>query len=428
MTPRPARLVGVIVALAVVAAGCVEGFTGNEQRSDADAAVAAPAVVRAEAAPVVASLGARVLRQLATTELDNLVIAPAALTAQLSMVAAGSGTATAEVLDGLLGGTGLGTTTEGRTTLGGAVTAPASGNGPQRSVVRQGSTSVTTAIALWVQRGPAIAEGFLDELAVAHGTGVRQLDFRSDPEGARDAVNLWTAGATDDAIGALAPGGSVTSATRLLSTGAVVVAAPWLVPFDPSATSPAPFTTASGDVVEVPTMSVRAGTGLRWGSGPGWEAVGLPYLGRRLMLVVAMADPDAPPLLERLDGQFVTDIIGSLGPRPLTVRLPQTRLDDEVALAPVLSGLGAEIVFDTDLADLTPAAPTERLALTDVLQAIRLGIDEEGSDGRAASVERPRAPAAQATLEVSVNRPFLAMVVDVPTRIPIVMAQVVDPS
>lgn len=414
------------VAISMVAVACVQGFTGTELRSNVPKAAAAPADVRA-IAPVVAGLGADTLRVLAATEAGNVAVSPSALAVQVSMVATGAATSSAAALDALLGGTGLTTATEGRTTIDGAVSVPTSRSGTARSPRRSGPVAVETAIALWIQRGPTVAEGFLDDLATAHGTGIRQLDFRSDPEGARAAVNLWTSGTTDGAITLVAPGGSVTSGTRLLSTAAQSVTAPWLVPFRPEATTPAAFTTAGGEVLSVPTMVLTAPLGLRWGSGADWQAVGLPLLGRQLMVVVALADPGTPPLTERLDATLVTTMIDELRPRPLTIRLPRFTLDVAASLTDPLK-LGAGVVFDTDLADLTVAAPAERLALTDVLQAVRLSLDEEGSGGRAATVDAPETAAPTPSLDVAVDRPFFLMVVDLPTRIPLLMAEINDPT
>lgn len=417
--------VALLVPLGV--AGCVEEFTGTELRSEATQETVGPAAVRSVSQEVTA-LGADVLRTLAARDAGDVAVAPGALAVQLSMVAAGAATSSATALDALLGGVGLTTSTAGRATIEGAVSVPDGRGGTRRSPERSGSVSVETAIALWIQRGPTVAEAFLDDLAVAHGTGVREVDFRSDPEGARAAMNLWTSGATNEAVAEVAPGGSVTAVTRLLSTAAQVVQAPWLLPFDVEATQPGTFTTASGEVVEVPTMVVEAPIGLRWGAGPGWQAVGLPYLGRELMVVVAIADPGAPPLTSRLDADLVTGMIDALRPRPLTVRLPRFSLDETVSLSGVLADLGAGVVFDTDLADLTVAAPAERLALSDVLQAIRLDVTEEGSGGSAATVTPGDVNLPPTSREVVVDRPFLLMVLDVPSRIPVLLAEIVDPS
>lgn len=428
---RGRALLACAVGTSLLAAGCAEGFTGTEVRSNEPRSAPAPAEVRA-ASVAVADLGAQTLRSLAAIEVGNVAVSPSALAVQLAMVAAGADTSSADALDRLIGDVGLTTETAGRTTLDGSVAVPSGRGGTRRSPQRSGPVSVDTAIALWIQRGPVVAETFLDELGRSHGTGLRQLDFRSDPEGARAAVNLWTGNAVADSavdpVTPVAPTGSITARTRLLSTAAQTVRAPWLLPFDPLATGPAPFTTATGETVKVPMMALNAPTGLRWGNGTDWQAVGLPYLGRELFVVVAVADPGAPDLTARLDGQLVTRIIESLAPRALSVRLPRTSINLATSLTRVLSEAGAGIVFDTDLADLTAAAPTERLALTDVLQAVRLELDEEGSDARAATLSDPsRRPPTQPT-DVTVDRPFLLMVVDLPTRIPLLMANVVNPA
>ncbi len=381
--------------------------------------------------PLVTEAGARTISRLASTTGGNVAVAPAMLAAQLGMIRAGARTTTAAEIDQLFGpindasvpvfGDNLGA-------VGALDPLVASRAGVQTSSTRRGAIEVAQAVALWLQRGTDIDLDYLETLARRFGTGIRTVDFRSDPETARQAVNRWTAAATDGQTEQLVARGLIDTETRLLSSGAQWISGPWLEPFDPEATKDVPFVTDTGRSVTVPMMRVVAQTGLSWAEGEGWQAVEMPYLGRELAMVAIRTDPDNERLItSELTGEFISTVLNGLSPRPLDVRLPRFSFTATPTLRAVLTDLGMGSAFATDLADLTGLAPAERLALTQVIQELYLSADESGSSARVASATSPTPRPAAAT-SVTFDRQFLVLLIDRSTGLPLAMARVGDPS
>src|SRR5262249_41707737 len=86
---------------------------------------------------------------------------------------------------------------------------------------------LTVANALWGQKDFGFLPDFLKTTRDPYGAGLREVDFRADPDKARDAANAWAAKQTNDRIKDLLPQNSVTSDTRLVLTNAVYFKAGW---------------------------------------------------------------------------------------------------------------------------------------------------------------------------------------------------------
>jgi serpin B len=420
---RSAVVLGLAMAITVSAA-CAG--TDDERRANVDRVV--PTTEQADrSAAGVGLLGARVLTEL-TSQNGNVAVSPSLLAAQLGTIRAGARTATATEIDGLFLRSSL-DEPPSVDDLGATVALLDELSGPQRTETRSGRVLVDHDLALWLQRGTDLDEEYLVSTARAFGTGVRLVDFRSAPEPAREAVNRWATNASNGRVGQLLAPGQVSGSTRLLSTGLLGLTAPWRYPFDADATRQATFTTDDGREIRVEMMRLTAPTGVRVASGPDWEAVALPYLGDEItMLVVLPAAGAAERVQARLSTGLLSEVQRSLQPRPVTVRLPRVAFTSDLLLDNVLVRLGAPQLFDIDTADLTGLAPTERLALTDLVQQVYLGIGEEGTGSGAATVATPPAVLPAGSPSMTADRPFLVAIVDARTGIPILLARIADPS
>lgn len=418
----------VMALLVAMATGCSTGFSGTELRA-ATPQDPLPASALRDVVEPVTSLGATVLGELAASTDGNVAFSPSLLATQLAMVRNGAATATAAEIDGLLG---LNDSAAGERfvdSIGATTPLLESMVGPRRSSDRRGRVVITEAVALWIQRGTEIGDTYLEELARTMDAGIRQVDFRSNAELARQAVNRWATEATDGRVEQLAPRGRIGTSTQLLSTGALWLSAPWLHPFDATATTEAPFTTDTGRVVNVDMMELPAATSVSWARGPLWQAVEMPYLGRELSMVAIIADPGAGDVLERsLTASFINEVTASLSRTKALVRMPRFAFTTQTVLSPSLTTLGAATLFDRDRADLTALAPAERLALTEILQEVFMSVDEEGSAARVAIATNPPAPQRVPDVEVTFDRPFVVWIVDRSSRLPLMVASVGDPT
>ena len=424
---RRAAVVATALSVLVLAGtqACTSGGTGQEllgpPPNDAP-----PDTAFGRAADPVGALGASVLGALATSRAGNVAVAPVVLATQLASVRAGANGDTATAFDNLVpappgappafaGPLGL---------VGKATVALNRRSGEQRSAARQGSVEFIAEATLWVQRGTEIDPVYLAAVETGLPVGVRAVDFRSNADSARAAINRWVADRTGGRTAQLVSRGEVRPTTQLVSTGAQWLAAPWLWPFDPLDTQAADFTTDTGRTTPVPMMRLGAPGGIGVTSDGAWQAVELPYLGGSLAMLVVLGpnstEPPGPDQLSRLRA--------GLRPGPVVVRLPRFSFTSRETLTGPLAELGVGGATDREQADLTVMAPLERLALSEVVHEVFIAASEDGSAATAVTALTGGGGTPPGAETMVFDRPFWVVVIDRPTGLPLVMARVADPG
>ena len=95
--------------------------------------------------------------------------------------------------------------------------------------------------AIWGQKDYEFLPAFLDVLAENYGAGLRILDFRTETEKSRVAINDWVSDQTEGRIKDLIPQGAIDALTRLVLTNAIYFNAAWEYPFYKEMTANGPF-------------------------------------------------------------------------------------------------------------------------------------------------------------------------------------------
>jgi serpin B len=282
--------------------------------------------------------------------------------------------------------------------------------------------------ALWGQRGIGWQPAFLDALATDFGAGMRTVDFAADPEQARRAINAWVGQVTRGTIGELIGQGALHSDTRLALVNALHLKAPWLEPFDQQSTRPGTFTLTGGRTVSAELMSADPTTA-SYTRAPGWQAVTLPYAGENLAMTLVLPDPGrAGTLAQTLDGAGLRRMITAPERAAVQVTLPRWKARTSSSLQSPLEALGAKTLF-TDAADLSGMTGTQRLAVDAVLHQGYIAVDEIGTEASAATAVLARAVSAPAEVfTLRFDRPFLYVVHDVATAVPLFLGRVADPT
>jgi serpin B len=301
-------------------------------------------------------------------------------------------------------------------------------SGETRSTIRKGKVSLEFATSLWGQRGTHFKEDYLDLLSSAYDTGFHVVDFRTDAESARQAINKWGNEATKGRFDELAPRGDVTQYTRFVIAAESYLQAPWLLPFDPANTKRGVFQRVDDQPVDARMMQLTAPTGLRYADKPDWTAIEIPYLGEQLSLVVAMPTAGQFEAFEQgLNDDRVREIMTSLQPQPIDLRLPQfqftTAANLDEAMKPVLPAS-----FDQN-ADFSAITSDETLSMSEVLYKGFYGVDEEGTESTDATTARPTTGTQIAGVKtVTVDRPFVFFVRDRESGLVLLIGRVVNPG
>ncbi len=282
--------------------------------------------------------------------------------------------------------------------------------------------------ALWGQKGYAFRGEFLDLLARSYGAGMHTVDYASDPEAARKAINDWVLAQTEDRIRDLLAPGTVDEATRLVLANAIYMKASWQSPFDPDDTADGSFTLPNGDTVTVPMMHQTSRYGLLQGGD--LVVVELPYIGDQLRMTILMpAVGTLGAFEEALDADRLPAIIDSLEWSDVRLTMPTFRVESEYSLADALKALGMTDAFDPDAADFSGMDGTRDLYISAVVHKAFVDVDETGTEAAAATAVAMTTSAMPGEPpEVAVDHPFLFLIRDQVTGAILFIGRVVDPS
>jgi serpin B len=287
---------------------------------------------------------------------------------------------------------------------------------------------LSIANALWGQEGFTFVPGFLDTLAANYGAGMRIVDFIEATEAARQAINDWVAGETNDRITDLIPEGVLSEMTRLVLTNAVYLDATWSSVFEKDATYDAPFFLLDGSEATVPTMHQESF--FPYAAGDGWQAVELPYVGEELAMVFLVPDAGRFAEVEGLVGAGLFDeAVTALENANVRLALPKFEFRFKSSVADLLKAMGMPTAFDPGAADFSGMSTEGALFISDVIHEAFIKVDEEGTEAAAATaviIDLTSAPSE--VIDLAIDRPFLFSLYDRETGEILFLGRVLDPS
>ena len=287
-------------------------------------------------------------------------------------------------------------------------------------------TELEIANSLWMQEGTNWHDSFLATLTEAFGAEPGAADFGGDPGAAAKLINSWVADHTKDKIRKLVDPAMFDRMTRLVLANAAYFKAPWQDRFDDA--RPADFTTADGSVVSVPMMSKKLKK-VTFRRAEEWQAVAVPFRGGRLAMGLVLPNPG-------VGLNAVVDAIGTSGLSAVTAmrRTPEIRLEVprwkfslHSQLNDALTALGVQSAFGagSDFSGMTDAEP---LQVSSVVHEAFVAVDEEGAEAAAATGMVIMARSAPARpLELIFDRPFLFLIFDQQTQLPLFIGRVENP-
>jgi serpin B len=263
----------------------------------------------------------------------------------------------------------------------------------------------------------------------AYGQCAHVVDFRTDAEASRGAVNRWSDDETRGKIDQLVPRGAVNPFTRFLGATAAYLQAPWKLEFDRERTRPAQFHTNDGRTLDVPTMQLVARSGIGLVDTDDVTAVELPYLGDQLSLLVVAPKVDQFARYEQaLAPSVLQDLADGMQDRPVDLRLPLFQFTSDFSLNESLASMGAPNLFSD--ANLSGVTADEQLSLSEAVYQAFFGVNEDGTDppGTTATVQSPDSPPVASTRQVAIDRPFVFAVRDRDTGLVLFLGRVTNPA
>jgi serpin B len=276
--------------------------------------------------------------------------------------------------------------------------------------------------AIWGQKNYEFMPDFLDVLAENYGAGLRILDFITEMEASRLAINQWVNNQTEGRIEDLIPQGAIDKLTRLVLTNAIYFNAAWEYYFDKDMTADGPFYLLDGGQVTVPMMK-QTGS-FNYTHGQGYQAVELRYDGGELSMVVLLPEAgEFQTFEEGLQTQQICDIVSSLQDTRVSLTMPKFEFGSEFRLKDTLAGMGMPIAFSS-AADFSGMTGSPELFISDVVHKAFVVVDEAGTEAAAATVVDG---IVSMPPEVNIDRPFIFLIRDIETGAILFVGRVMNP-
>ena len=281
--------------------------------------------------------------------------------------------------------------------------------------------------AIWGQKDYSFLSTFLDVLAENYGAGLRILDFVTEPEESRLAINDWVSDQTEGRIEDLIPQGAIDALTRLVLTNAIYFNAAWAYPFDEDMTADGPFYLIDGGQVTVPMMEQTEAFG--YTDGEGYQAVELLYDGDELSMVILLPEDGQFEVFEEgLQADKISDIIGGLQLTEVALTMPQFEFDSEFSLKDTLAEMGMPIAF-SGAADFSGMTGSRDLFISEVLHKAFVSVDEAGTEAAAATAVIMRETAMPGQpVEVTLDHPFIFLIRDIEMSAILFVGRVMNPG
>lgn len=288
------------------------------------------------------------------------------------------------------------------------------------------SCAVSLANSAWVREDFRVEDDFLRSCVNYYGAEM----YRSAFDGSLVTdLNRWVSQKTDGMIDRLLEQAS-DALTMLYLVNAACFDARWDTPYTKAdLRTGLPFTAADGTRQ---TADYLTGTESIYLSGNNVTGFVKPYDGGKYAFVALLPDEGVTlaDYLENLTGEHLYKLITDHRSADVQVSIPKFSAQSELELKEPLKDMGITDLFNVSTADLRSigSAPSgNNLYVFSVLHKTYLELDENGTKAAAATsleVNAGAAPPSEDVKTVTLDRPFLYMIVDTHACVPLFMGTV----
>ena len=286
--------------------------------------------------------------------------------------------------------------------------------------------TLSIANSIWIKDDGSILvdKEFLQKNVDYYNASIYKAPFNEDT---LKAINSWINNKTKGMIKDILK--SISDDTVMYLLNAIAFDATWEVIYKDSGIRPGVFTTASGEKRNVQMMHSEEGVYLEDGSATGFIKY---YDGRKYAFVAILPNEgiSVNDYISTLTGQNVVDMLNTAQKTTVSTATPKFKSEYFIQLKDVLSGMGMSDAFDPDKADFSKlgSSPSGNLYISSVLHKAFISVDEKGTKAGAATSLELKKESAQiiSSKTVILDRPFIYMIIDCETNVPIFIGTILD--
>ena len=270
-----------------------------------------------------------------------------------------------------------------------------------------------------------VNQGFLQTNANYYGAGAFRAPF--DETTVKD-INNWVKEHTNGMIPEILD--EIPADAVMYLVNALAFEAKWEEEYEKSAIRSGSFTCANGTERSVEYLWSNESKYLETEQATGFLK---SYKGGRYAFAALLPQEGVSPaeLLNGLSGEALYALLSEPQTEDVEVALPKFEASYDTKLSGVLKDMGMALAFDGERADFSGLGTSTggNISIGRVLHKTYLSVDETGTKAAAASVVEMKDEAiAEPGKQVILNRPFVYMIVDTETNLPLFIGTMLDPA
>ncbi|XP_029038073.2 uncharacterized protein LOC114873665 [Osmia bicornis bicornis] len=293
---------------------------------------------------------------------------------------------------------------------------------------KENGTEIDLATRLWIDENLHVLDSYKNILQSHYRGDVQNINFIDSQKTAR-LINDWVRQATRSVVSSPLVN-NIQPDTRMILTSIIYFKGCWLKAFDPMKTGLQCFYVPNGECKKTHFMQHKSTYRYAYISSIEAHILEIPYSdGKTSMLTIMPNEREKDPHLRILSKDLATipisAILANLRERDVTIYLPKFKIENNLNLMSTLQNLGIESIFRFD-ANLTNIVSNGSVRVTDILQKIKVEIDEEGTLA-AADTEVGYQLLSSWSNDVKMDRPFLFLIIDSITNTSLFFGRFIEP-
>lgn len=282
---------------------------------------------------------------------------------------------------------------------------------------------------LYLQPGYTWNTSWLDELARNYDAGITEMNFISDPEGARQYINDVVYKDTHERIKDLLPDGSITEETVSVLTNATYLKVPWQNNFG-IADSKVDFHLSDGSTIQ-PEYLVNHDH-FKYYKGDHYQVVDIALYGKGFNVMFIAPDADKfADVQNSLKAPEMDKIFNGLAYQDLHFFVPSVKFETSLEMKPVFQELGMKKPFERQVADFSKMTTEKNdFYISNIYHKTFIAMDKNGVEGAAATAVVMASESAMPSepLKVIIDHPYFFFIYESETKAPIFFARVMNPA
>jgi len=290
---------------------------------------------------------------------------------------------------------------------------------------------------LFIDKHNSVKSGYIEGIDRFFGAETSSVDFETDSQNAISIINEFVSNATNGTIKKAVSSDSVDATTKLILVSTLYFKGAWEQPFDPTLTKKGAFTTIDNRVITIPFMYGTVNTFISdtYGDCEGCLAakiIQLPYITNsskyKIVMELILPENTGAAALKQLEYQLDERTLyytsSKQAKTTIQLWLPKFTLKYSTDMKETLEEMGIQDLFNSEDCDLSLINGNRDLFFTSARHETFLKVDEKGTTASAAFALQ----STRASNQVFFNRPFIVILREAYTKMPLFMGRVAEPT